>query len=512
MKMAPPECANLTFKDCELAILRLAVDQVERTENLKLVNSPQMKRIFAVANKFVKDHQLIMYGGTAINNILPKTDQFYKDSDLPDIDVFSPDALNHAKQLADTYHRAGFKEVEAKSGQHHGTYKVFVNFVPVMDLTFIHPQIFRALRQDAVVKDGQLYTPPNFLRMAMYLELSRPKGDTSRWEKILKRLILLNKHYPLEGKNCGTTDIQRSFSTVRANEHELARVARAQLAKDKVVFFGGFACRVYSEYMPAKHKRVFHSLADFDVLSETPKATAERVRDAVDRARKQWLVDRPGAEQDITVSVVEHEAVGELVPTHYEVRVNDDAFLFVYAPVGCHSYNAITVGGVLLRIATIDTILSFYLAFMFANQSYYNQFLNRTMCIAQFLFELQKSNRLSQRGVLRRFSTTCYGHQVTREEMRAEKMAKFEELRGADRGHDADKKREYEEWFLNYRPAAKAAPRRRGSAAQSRRAAPRRARASTAVTRRRTSSPRGARSGVAKWLGLGGHHPSTPSV
>ena len=30
--------------------------------------------------------------------------------------------------------------------------------------------------------------------MAMYVELSRPMGDVSRWEKILKRIILLNKN------------------------------------------------------------------------------------------------------------------------------------------------------------------------------------------------------------------------------------------------------------------------------------------------------------------------------
>ena len=45
----------------------------------------------------------------------------------------------------------------------------------------------------AIKKDDIYYCPPNFLRMAMYLELSRPGGNVQRWEKILKRLILLNK-------------------------------------------------------------------------------------------------------------------------------------------------------------------------------------------------------------------------------------------------------------------------------------------------------------------------------
>ena len=49
---------------------------------------------------------------------------------------------------------------------------------------------------------GIYYAPINYLRMSMYLELSRPKGDVGRWEKVLKRLGLLNKNYPLDSKVC----------------------------------------------------------------------------------------------------------------------------------------------------------------------------------------------------------------------------------------------------------------------------------------------------------------------
>ncbi len=47
--------------------------------------------------------------------------------------------------------------------------------------------------------------------MNMYLELSRPAGDISRWEKVLKRLILLNKNYPLKGKHCDPKTFQKEF-------------------------------------------------------------------------------------------------------------------------------------------------------------------------------------------------------------------------------------------------------------------------------------------------------------
>ena len=65
-------------------------------------------------------NNLICYGGMAINNILPKRDQFYSNTEFPDYDFFSNDALKHAKELANIYYKAGYGNVEAKSGFHPG--------------------------------------------------------------------------------------------------------------------------------------------------------------------------------------------------------------------------------------------------------------------------------------------------------------------------------------------------------------------------------------------------------
>ena len=137
-----------------------------------------------------------------MNNVLPKDAQFYdKNIELPDYDFFSPRAYEDAIALADLYAKHGYTQVEAKSGVHHGTYKVFVNWLPVADVTQLAPQLFRALGDDPRMKtvNGIRYAPPDYLRMAMYLELSRPKGDISRWEKVLRRLALLNRYYPAQG-------------------------------------------------------------------------------------------------------------------------------------------------------------------------------------------------------------------------------------------------------------------------------------------------------------------------
>jgi hypothetical protein len=99
-----------------------------------------------------------------------------------------------------------------------------------------------------------------------------------------------------------------------------------------------------------------------------------------------------------------------------------------------------------INIATIDTILTFYLAFLYTDMHYYDK--DRLLCMAKFLFDVQHKNRLEQRGLLRRFTVKCYGKQDTIEDMRETKARKYKELR-KEKGT-----REYEMWFLKYAPSS----------------------------------------------------------
>jgi hypothetical protein len=131
---------------------------------------------------------------------------------------------------------------------------------------------------------------------------------------------------------------------------------------------------------------------------------------------------------------------------HYEVRLGNDTIAFIYKPIGCHSYNVLNIKGQKVKVATIDTMLSFYLAFLYADKPYYNEFLDRILCISKFLYDVQQRNRLQQKGLLRRFSITCYGHQESLEEIRAHKAEKYKELK------EKGDKEEFQKWFLNYKP------------------------------------------------------------
>ena len=423
---------KMTFNDCELAILRAAVDKAEERQGRKTANSPEIKNIISIVENFLRKKQLICYGGTSINSVLPKQDQFYnKDLEIPDYDFYSFNALNDAKELVDIYVSTGFQEVEAKSGQHHGTYKVYVNFIPVADITQIPKELFNAIKKEAIKVTGILHSPPNLLRMNMFLELSRPAGDTSRWEKVLKRLTLLNKNYPLSANQCATVNFQREMADTDNSDNIYENVQHT-LIDQGAVFFGGYALSMYSQYMPKKLQHKLEKIPDFDVLSEEPMLTAQIIKERLSdiNVKNIKIIKRPG--------------IGEIIAPHYEIRVGKDTIVFIYEPLACHSYNIINQGGYNVKIATIDTMLSFWLAFLYANRPYYDK--DRILCMSKYLFDVQEKNRLAQKGLLKRFSINCIGHQETVEEMRAEKANKYNELK------NKKKDAEYDSWFLKYRP------------------------------------------------------------
>lgn len=436
---------TIYYENRELELLKNAMDVEAKKRGERIAQNPIMKSIIDVLEKFIHDKKLVCYGGTAINNILPKEDQFYnRNIEMPDYDFFSPNAMNDAKELADIYFKQGFSSVEAKAGVHYGTYKVFVNFFQIADITQIDSKLFSSLKKNAVIKEGILYCPPNFLRMAMYLELSRPSGDITRWEKVLKRLNLLNKNYPLKATNCDPDSFAKSLSARSYNKqyfHEKDKIhdviksvaaSPASSTSDKLVLIGGYAFSLYSRYLKNQQREYLTENPVFDMLSSNPDKTAKRIKENLEAA-------------DIRdVSIEKKPSVSEYLSTHYEIKVGSQPVVYIFKPLACHSYNTIKVDNKIYRIATIDTMLSFYLLFLYIDRPYFNP--KRILCMCEYLFKIQQKNRVKLRGILRRFSVSCYGKQKTIEDIRTEKAEQFKRLK------NKRKTREFDKWFLRYNP------------------------------------------------------------
>ena len=425
-----------SFEEKELKILRHAIDSANYEVGKKLVQSNTIKTIIEILEDFLRTNSTLCYGGTAVNNILPEQDKFYnKDIEIPDYDFFTPLAMEYATKLTNIYYKAGYEEVEAKSAVHAGTYKVYVNFIPIADITYLDKNLFKNLLKNAIKINAISYCPPNFLRMAMYVELSRPMGDVSRWEKILKRISLLNKNYPLKGEVCKNLIFQRDYDGSIEDRNKIYETCKSSFINQGLVFFGGYAVSLYSQYMPKKERAQVNTIPDFDILSDNPMSSA------------QILKEQLNYEGFKNVVIRKKKPIGEYLDDHYEIIVNNDAIAFIYKTVACHSYNVISIKGRKIKVASIDTILSFYLIFIYANRPYYD--VNRLLCLSEYLFKVQIKNRLEQKGLLKRFSVTCYGKQQTLEDIREEKVKIYDKVKKKELSR---KSRLYNMNFFRYIP------------------------------------------------------------
>lgn len=181
----------------QLETLEKVVKEAQKRVDYTVAHNPDILKAINIVERFLRRNKRPCYGGQAINALLPKERQFYdKKFNIPDYDFFSPKPTEDIKVLIRQLEDAGFDEIYKKMGVHDGTAKLYVNFVPIADISEVSPGMYELMVKRGRTVDGILYCDEDYLRMLMYLELSRPRGEVKRWSKVYERLTLLNDAYP----------------------------------------------------------------------------------------------------------------------------------------------------------------------------------------------------------------------------------------------------------------------------------------------------------------------------
>lgn len=183
-----------------------AIAQALEKQKLKAFEKREEKPVsyddpkkYEITKEFIREKRLKLYGGTAINLLLPETDRFYSESDTPDYDIYSPNPWENAVELAERLYNNGFEYSEVRSGIHPGTFKVYANLWQVADITYVPKKVYRDI--PTVDVDGLKIVSPEFLQVSMYKEFQEPFTNPERWKKVLPRQKLLLKNYPPKSKS-----------------------------------------------------------------------------------------------------------------------------------------------------------------------------------------------------------------------------------------------------------------------------------------------------------------------
>jgi hypothetical protein len=420
-------------RECQVRLLQNTIVQSE--ELLKISEkTDEVYRYIKILENFMRKTPVICYGGTAINNILPIESRFYNEYDIVDYDLYSSTPLEHAKQLADYYYYDhGILETTASAGVHAGTFKVFVNFIPIADFTYLSPHTFNILLKEKIIIDCINYCSPNFLRMNMLYELSHTLNSPDRLEKVFLRFQLLNIHYPMNAESiaCQNENI--------TNNKKFISATILALIENNVVFIGEF---LYFFFFKNKQNNI---PVEFDVLCNHFSIVVKNV--------KEKLVNAGASE--ITVH---YKNPNENDPKfqHVEIFIGTKRWVTLWNTDSAINYNNIlfksnnpifilndTLHSRMIQIGTTETMMLYFYYFYYLERRFFKK--ERLLCMISFLLkEYLASCNVS--GIWKHFSVECYGKPTSLREIRLFKSMKYEEFK-----NDKTSK-EYEWLFLKYNP------------------------------------------------------------
>lgn len=416
----------MTKSDIDLKRIKEAADSAATLQGMAEVNDPSVQKMIRVVEAFLRARKRICYGGSGINALLPPAARFYNpETDLPDYDFLSPTALEDGMELAEVFKLdLGFDSVELRQGVHHGTYKLFVDFRGIADITEAQPRFFEALMRDAKEVDGIMYASPDYLRMSMYLELSRPAGDVSRWAKVYQRLQLLNKYHPIDlPTKCNNKDflIKPDGDKAVARSRQIHNLLIPHIASRGLVMLGAHTMLFYMNWHTTGKENVAELkkyVPAYILLSDNHVETAAEIA---------ALLAKEFGKR--TVQIKSHPRLNELIPSHQEVLVAGEHTVFVYQTIACHSYYPIEIGSRrTLRIASMDTILSLYLAFLLSERKYYEP--TMLICLAQYYVDRVAHLRTMGKPPLPPVALDCLGYQPTLMDIKKEYAARVAAARG----------------------------------------------------------------------------------
>jgi hypothetical protein len=227
----------------------------------------ESKQMFKDVGEFIKKKNLLLYGGFAINQLLPKNKRFYKDYTLNDYDCLSPSARKDAYELSEYLKKKNYQYVKVRKAIHDNTFKVFANFIVVADLTQIEKKrfdnlltLFKEEKSSPMYryyKDDYKLVPVFMLFSNMHYELARPQSSYYRWEKILKRLESLQSIIP-------KTIIKDAKQSICQKKLTISKHIDAFLKKNKIPRVDASVLQQYNVYYcdPSKISIISHNLKE----------------------------------------------------------------------------------------------------------------------------------------------------------------------------------------------------------------------------------------------------------
>lgn len=386
----------------QLDIIAHSSELAQERTNYFSAHNDNIIRAIDIVEEFLRKKHRLCYGGQAINAHLPAKYKFYDpEYSIPDYDFFTPQQSADINTLVADFKKAGFTEISVREGMHEGTIKIYVDYVPVADMTSINNKLYKILSHREFRLDGISYLDANSLRMLMYLELSRPRGEVGRWTKVYERLSLFNEFVPV--KSC---KIRRNAFKYYLSMEQTQCILDF-IIENKRIFSGADLLGFYEHAL--KHRK-----KDTSLILTSKKPILFFSPDAATDAKKLKTELNFIYQSNISVTIKSvTPRSGDLVPSMKIISQNNKPIIFIIGQEACSSYFNLSVrDDKLLRIASMDTLITLYFSLGLFDSSLFD--MGSMECLANQLIQISIKARNSSNSFIFPFiSIKCAGHQTS---------------------------------------------------------------------------------------------------
>ena len=422
-------------------------DAIMKDMTKKSINDPVVIKTLTIVERYIRKRRLVVYGGTAINAILPTELQFYDpEFDLPDWDFYSDDPVIDGMNIADQVFKETEGSVSLTTAVHEGTYKVYADGIAIADITNVDSPLLDVFRKNAIVIDGIHYSGPNFLRMAAYLELSRPLGQPDRWEKVMRRLTLLNKAHPIKTSQKISSTLADEKNEYLKEETIASLIELQQRYSDLFAFIGDFGVQVLRKTLFKRTTGTGGGIAmpviredEFlTVVSSDPEMFISKF---IKIMVNQFAADLEGV--DVSQFSIEGvDSTAEFLGKYTKIYFNPvDArrksillAIVLETTRSCQSILKLKIKGQpTITIASIESMLYLFLALLFVPkeaepEKRYPFSKSEILRHADFLIRAHYRVLIQQKKPLIPLPQECIGDQLTIQKMRTEKNADIRQI------------------------------------------------------------------------------------
>ena len=394
--------------------LERIVKEAERRIDITVAGDPNVTKAIDCVERFLRKKRLVCYGGAAINALLPEKRRFYDPkTTVPDYDFFSPSMEDDVTELIDALEKDGFDDITKKLSMHEGTTKVYVNFIPVADCSEMNKQMFTILQKRAKSVDGILYCDPDFLRMLMYLELSRPRGEVKRWKKVFERLTLLNHEYPID--DCST-----KITTAPIDIDDRKAILEFCVKRKSVMLGPEFVDLLDRDKGRTHLETLAKTGGPLIFLSAEPEKEANDIK---------YIV------KDGSVKIEYVKSPSDHLYNYARITRRGKPLAILFEEDSCHSYTLLKIDGdAEMRVGTPDTILNLYYGLLIFDDKRITKekhfFQTSLDCLVRKLYHIGERHRAHPTRFIPSFGLRCSGHQRGIAELLKLKAARTEKKKG----------------------------------------------------------------------------------